>query len=187
MPKVVEFRVPLPLRTEEFKTALPYVVTRCSEELSLKGTGDKVDVLTSEPFDDGKLKGQFTHKVFHVSRRLPEWIKTFVPALRGTTLEEKSWNAFPYCRTVYECKLLGDRFKMEVLSMHLDNDTGHLENALDLPEDLLKNRTVKRINIRDVESVKGVPLPREFVPKTEKAAERGPLPEDWLERKGDSR
>eukprot|EP00467_Chlorarachnion_reptans_P001871 CAMPEP_0114503098 /NCGR_PEP_ID=MMETSP0109-20121206/9463_1 /TAXON_ID=29199 /ORGANISM="Chlorarachnion reptans, Strain CCCM449" /LENGTH=532 /DNA_ID=CAMNT_0001681097 /DNA_START=27 /DNA_END=1622 /DNA_ORIENTATION=- len=181
MVKVIEFRIPLPLKTSEFKTALPYVVTRCSEELSLKGTGDKVEVLKNEPFDDGELKGNYTHKVFHVSQRIPDWIKSVVPMLRGATLEEESWNAFPFCRTAYSCKLLGEIFKMEVLSMHIDDDTGDVENALNLPEDLLAIRQVRRINIREVDDVEGVPHPAEYVPK--KVSGRGPIPEGWLEGK----
>uniref|UniRef100_A0A7S0GUR4 FYVE-type domain-containing protein n=1 Tax=Amorphochlora amoebiformis TaxID=1561963 RepID=A0A7S0GUR4_9EUKA len=176
MVKIVEFRIPLPLNTKEFKIALPYVVSRCSVQLSSRGTGDKVEVLVNEPFDDGKLKGQYTHKIFHVSRRLPEWIKTLIPALRGATLEEKSWNAFPYLKTLYSCSLLGERFRMQVESMHLDNDNGGTTNALNLPPDLLARRQIKRINIREVDSVSGVPNPKEHIPKE---VDRGPLPPNW--------
>mmetsp|Transcript_25006 Transcript_25006/g.34812 ORF Transcript_25006/g.34812 Transcript_25006/m.34812 type:complete len:625 (-) Transcript_25006:99-1973(-) len=182
MGKIVEFRIPLPLTTTEFKKALPYVVTRCSEELSLRGTGDKVEVLTNnQAFEDGERKGTYTHKVFHVSHRLPEWVKTIMPKLRGVVMEEKSWNAFPYVRSVYECNLMGDMFKMEVISMHIDNDTGETENALNLPPEMLKKREVRRINIRNVDTVKGVPHPAEYTPRNVKANCRGPLPNDWIE------
>jgi len=181
MVKVVEFRIPLPLKTSEFKTALPYVVTRCSEELTLAGTGDRVKVLVNEPFNDGKIKGQYTHKVFLVSERLPSWVKSLIPVLKDCTIEEKSWNAFPYCKSVYECKLLGERFKMEVLSMHFDDDKGDRENALDISSDKLALRQVRKIDIRDVDHLQGIPLPSEFVPT--KASERGPLDADWMEGK----
>eukprot|EP00472_Partenskyella_glossopodia_P014082 CAMPEP_0197530812 /NCGR_PEP_ID=MMETSP1318-20131121/33006_1 /TAXON_ID=552666 /ORGANISM="Partenskyella glossopodia, Strain RCC365" /LENGTH=540 /DNA_ID=CAMNT_0043086791 /DNA_START=353 /DNA_END=1975 /DNA_ORIENTATION=- len=148
----------------------------------MSGNGDKVEVLVNEPFDDGKLKGNYTYKVFHVSERVPEWIKTIIPSLRTATLEEKSWNAYPFCKSVYECKLLGDRFRMEVISMHLDNDRGQTENALNLDDEELLKRQVKLIDISQIDSVLGVPHPAKFTPA--KRPERQPLEgKHWLEQK----
>lgn len=64
--------------------------------------GDGVEVLKNEPYDDPELpgkKGQYTHKIYHLERKVPRFIRMIAP--KGSLdLHEKAWNAYPFCRTV---------------------------------------------------------------------------------------
>jgi len=90
-------------------------------------------------------KGQFTHKIIHVGSHLPTWVKAIVP---GTMLqvEEKSWNAYPYVKTVYTSPFLGERFSISAETRYFDDD-GTQENVHKLSEAEMKERQVDFIDI----------------------------------------
>lgn len=179
MVKLVEFRIVMPLSVAEYGTGIAYSTARVAEELIRKNPGDRMEVLANEPFEDGKRSGVFAHKVFHVSARIPEWVKAMIPSLRAATLEEKSWNTYPVCESKYRCGLLGDRFSMSVHSVHLDGDRGETDNAFKLSAQDLKLREIVYIDLGKVSASDGVPAPASHAPK---ASKRGPLSEDWQSR-----
>lgn len=61
---------------------------------------------------------------------------------------EESWNAFPYIKTVIKNPgFMKENFFVEIESVHLDNDIGTTDNALNLDEEELKIRNVVHIDI----------------------------------------
>ena len=71
------------------------------------GGGEGVEVVKNEPYQAGPeadkhslgRPGQYTHKLFHLESRVPSFIKIIAP--KGSlTIDEKAWNAYPYCKTV---------------------------------------------------------------------------------------
>eukprot|EP00741_Cyanophora_paradoxa_P018692 tig00021073_g18041.t1 len=141
---ITEYRVPLPLEVPEYHVAQLYMVAKSSREESMAGKGDGIQVVKNEPYQRGEEQGQYTLKIFHIASKLPSWIRGILP--KSVRVEEEAWNAYPYCKTVYKCPFLGNRFNMVVESMYLP-DHGQTENALNLDKDTLKERTVEFVDI----------------------------------------
>jgi len=179
---VKEFRIQLPMAVEEYQIGQLYSVAKSSSQETSNGEG--VEVVKNEPFkneDDG-LEGQYTEKIYHVGSRLPGWIKAFIPG-SALKLEEKAWNAYPYCKTVLKNGWMGDSFTFTIESRHF-NDDGKQENVHNLPPDQLKKREVDFIDIAADQVDKKVYKKEEdpALVKSEKA-ERGPLTEGWKDKK----
>jgi hypothetical protein len=179
---VKEFRIQLPMPVEEYQIGQLYSVAKSSSQETSNGEG--VEVLKNEPFkneQDG-LEGQYTEKIYHVGSRLPGWIKAFIPG-SALKLEEKAWNAYPYCKTVLKNGWMGDSFTFIIESRHY-NDDGKQENVHNLPPDQLRKREVDFIDIA-ADKVDKKDYKKEEDPtlvKSEKA-ERGPLTEGWKDKK----
>jgi len=179
---VKEFRIQLPMAVEEYQIGQLYSVAKSSSQETSNGEG--VEVIKNEPFkneQDG-LEGQYTEKIYHVGSRLPGWIKAFIPG-SALKLEEKAWNAYPYCKTVLKNGWMGDSFTFTIESRHY-NDDGKQENVHNLPPDQLKKREVDFIDIA-ADKVENKNYKKEEDPalvKSEKA-ERGPLIDGWKEKK----
>jgi len=177
---IKEYRINLPLAVEEYQVGQLYSVAKTSSQETSNGEG--VEVLKNEPFknDDG-LEGQFTEKIYHLGSRLPGWVKAFIPG-NALKLEEKAWNAYPYCKTVLKNLWMGDNFTFTIESRHF-NDNGQQENVHNLPPDVLKKREVDFIDIA-AEKVEKKDYKKEDDPtivKSEKA-NRGPLTEGWKDK-----
>ena len=100
---IKEFRVSLPISVEEYQIGQLYSCAEASKNET--GGGEGVEVLRNEPFTDypllsGKFdSGQYTHKIYHLSSKVPSWIRSIAP--KGSLeIHEEAWNAYPYCRTV---------------------------------------------------------------------------------------
>lgn len=50
-------------------------------------------------------------------------------------------NAYPYCKTVYSCPFLGDRFSITITTKYIQ-DSGATPNAFNRTEAELKDRTI---------------------------------------------
>jgi len=157
-----EYRIPLPISVDEYKIAQVYMVAKMSKEQT--GHGEGVEIVENRPYGDGdnaefkdeaefgagspdpaKEKGQYTHKIYHIGSRLPGWIKAIAPTT-ALQVVEKAWNAYPYCKTVYSCPFLGDRFKISVTTRYLA-DCGDSDNALDLTPEQRKDLAVDTVDI----------------------------------------
>jgi len=176
-----EFRILLPMAVEEYQIGQLYSVAKSSSQETSNGEG--VEVIKNEPFknEDG-LEGQYTEKIYHVGSRLPGWVKAFIPG-SALKLEEKAWNAYPYCKTVLKNGWMGESFTFTIESRHF-NDDGKQENVHNLTPDQLKKREVDFIDIA-ADKVDKKDYKKEEDPslvKSEKA-ERGPLVEGWKEKK----
>jgi len=175
-----EFRILLPFSVDEYQIGQLYSVAKSSSQETSNGEG--VDVIKNEPFknEDG-LEGQYTEKIYHVGSRLPGWVKAFIPG-NALKLEEKAWNAYPYCKTVLKSPWMGESFTFTIESRHY-NDNGQQENVHNLPADILKKREVDYIDIA-AEEVDKKDYKKEEDPvlvRSEKA-NRGPLTEGWKEK-----
>lgn len=140
---IKEFRVLLPLSTEEYQVGQLYGVAKKSTQETSNGEG--VEVVKNEPYEDANSKGQYTEKIYHLGSRLPGWVKAFIPA-NALKLEEKAWNAYPYCKTVLKNLWMGDSFTFIIETRHCDDD-GTQENVHKLEGDQLKKREVDTIDI----------------------------------------
>ncbi|RDD46497.1 Phosphatidylinositol transfer protein alpha isoform [Trichoplax sp. H2] len=92
-----EFRIILPVSVEEYQVGQLYAVAMMSKNET--GGGEGVEILVNEPFENDELgKGQYTHKIYHLAKKVPRFIQMLAP--RGSMeMHEKAWNAYPYCRT----------------------------------------------------------------------------------------
>jgi len=179
---VKEFRIQLPMAVEEYQIGQLYSVAKSSSQETSNGEG--VEVVKNEPFknEENGLEGQYTEKIYHVGSRLPGWVKAFIPG-SALKLEEKAWNAYPYCKTVLKNGWMGDSFTFTIESRHY-NDDGKQENVHNLPPDQLKKREVDFIDIA-ADKVDKKDYKKEEDPslvRSEKA-ERGPLTEGWKDKK----
>uniref|UniRef100_A0AAZ3SMN7 Phosphatidylinositol transfer protein alpha isoform n=1 Tax=Oncorhynchus tshawytscha TaxID=74940 RepID=A0AAZ3SMN7_ONCTS len=62
------------------------------------GGGEGVEVLKNEPYEKDGEKGQYTHKIYHLHSKVPNYVRILAPST-ALNIHEKAWNAYPYCRT----------------------------------------------------------------------------------------
>mmetsp|Transcript_127361 Transcript_127361/g.179757 ORF Transcript_127361/g.179757 Transcript_127361/m.179757 type:complete len:255 (+) Transcript_127361:73-837(+) len=172
--KIIEYRIAMPMKCADFRVGQLYSVAKMSNQETSGDAG--IEVITNEPFEKDGLSGQYTFKIFHLGSRLPGWLSAIAPA-NALKVEEKAWNAFPYCKTEYTNPMLGERFTYTVESRHFDNDKGEQDNVHNLDAKLLKQRVVEHIDI--VDPVDESPNPTEF--HSEKG-DVGPLEKGWQDK-----
>jgi len=172
-----EYRIPMPVSVEEYQIAQLYMISKISRQQT--GQGEGIEVLVNEPFDDENGKGQYTHKVIHLGSRLPGWARPFLPA-SALQVDEKAWNAYPYCKTIYSVPFLGERFGLTVTTKYLP-DPGTSENVFGKTGAELKERVVDVVDIAydpiDPAKYKLEEDPTKFM--SEKTG-RGKLQKDWM-------
>ncbi|CDW56229.1 phosphatidylinositol transfer protein alpha [Trichuris trichiura] len=182
---IIEYRIVLPLTVEEYQVAQLWSVAELSKRET--GGGEGIEVLKNEPYEDDPLfnddfsSGQYTHKIYHISSKVPWWVRKLAPA-GSLELHEKAWNAYPYCRTILtNPNYMKDDFYLKTETMHVA-DRGDSDNVHQLSPTLLKLREVVYLNIaEDLSS--SASEPRNVDPKfyrSEKTG-RGPLRDNWME------
>jgi hypothetical protein len=177
---IKEFRVLLPLTTEEYQVGQLYSVAKKSTMETSNGEG--VEVIKNEPYEDANSKGQYTEKIYHLGSRLPGWVKAFIPA-DALKLEEKAWNAYPYCKTVLRNLWMGDSFTFIIESRHYDDD-GTQENVHKLEGEQLKKREVDFIDIAaEPEDKKNYKKEEDPTLVHSEKGNRGPLNKGWQKNK----
>jgi len=186
-----EYRIPLPVSVDEYQIAQVYMVAKMSKEQT--GHGEGVEIVENRPYYDNetsspdgaggeerKPTGQYTHKIYHIGSRLPSWIKAITPT-SALQVVEKAWNAYPYCKTVYNCPFLGDRFNITIITRYLP-DAGKTENAFGLDDQQLSERVVDTVDIAfdqiDPTKYKKEEDPTIFI--SDKTG-RGKLQKDWMD------
>jgi len=172
-----EYRIPLPVSVEEYQIAQLYMVSKISKQQT--GHGEGIEILENRPFDDENGKWQYTHKILHIGSKIPGWLKAFIP-VSALQVDEKAWNAYPYCKTVYSVPFLGDRFNISITTKYLP-DCGTTENALGKPEAELKDRSVDMIDIAfdPIDPTRYKPEEDPTLYVSEKTG-RGKLEKDWM-------
>jgi len=172
-----EYRIPLPITVEEYQIAQRYMVSRMSKEHT--GNGEGIEILKNEPFSDENGQGQYTHKILHIGSKIPGWLKSFIPTT-ALQVDEKAWNAYPYCKTSYSVPFLGDRFSITVTTKYIQ-DAGTSNNVFNHTEAELKDRTIDVVDIAndpiDPTKYKVEDDPAVYV--SEKTG-RGKLGKDWI-------
>jgi len=142
---IKEFRIVLPMKSDEFQIGQLYAIAKESNKQTHDDAG--VEILKNEPFEDAAMgKGQYTYKIYHLGSRLPGWVRTLAPA-NALILHEESWNAFPYCKTVITSPFMPDKFKYIIETRYFEDDNGERENALNLDEQTLKKRKIEYVDI----------------------------------------
>ncbi|KAL7635918.1 UNVERIFIED_CONTAM: hypothetical protein RMT77_013735 [Armadillidium vulgare] len=177
---IKEYRIPLPLTSEEYKIAQLYMIAKKSRQES-HGTGSGIEILVNDPYENGpgpNGMGQYTRKVYHVGSHLPAWVKSLIPK-SALSVEEEAWNAYPYTKTRFTCPFV-EKFNIEVETYYFD-DGGHQENVFHLNSSELKQREVDLIDIvKDqlygADYIEDEDPTRYMSQKTG----RGPLGEEWI-------
>eukprot|EP00898_Chlorokybus_atmophyticus_P004806 jgi/Chlat1/5326/Chrsp35S08984 len=172
-----EFRIVLPFEPLEYQVGQLYMVAKYSKAESSSGD-DGVEIVVNEPFSNEQGTGQYTHKRYYLAKKLPAWLVKLLPAA-ALVVDEKAWNSFPDCLTVYTSPYLTN-FKLELRSKHF-SDAGQQENVFGVPPELLSKRAVDYLDI--------AADPWEKYEESEDPAKfhstktgRGPLTKGWQKR-----
>jgi len=173
---IKEYRITMPLTVEEYQIGQLYSVAEASKENT--GGGDGIEVLKNEPIDDGKC--QYTLKHYHLTNKVPAFIKMVAP--KGSLiLREEAWNAFPYCRTILTNPLyMKENFYLEIVSWHKPGKAD-IDNVHELEKAELKMREIVNIDIANDKIPSGdykeTEDPTKFISTK---TGRGQLGPDWI-------
>ncbi|CAI5468949.1 unnamed protein product [Closterium sp. Yama58-4] len=98
MVHLTELRIVLPFTLDEFKRGQRYANWRTNEDATEPGQGGTL--LSSTPYyHEQHGEGLFTHSLFRLGNRLPDWVNRLVPP-SALVVDEKSWINYPYFRTI---------------------------------------------------------------------------------------
>jgi len=181
---VKEYRFAMPLSLDEYERGQRYSVAKAS--LNETGGGQGVEIVKCEPFESdtvcpGKsLKGTYTKKIYHLKEKSPWFLRMLLPAA-ALHLQEESWNAFPYTKTlITNPGYMKDDFLITIESLHSE-DSSTRKNALDLSQKTLKSVEVVNLDIASEYYLK----PEDITPSTNpcifhsNVTGRGPLQDGW--------
>jgi len=170
----------LPLSVEEYRIAQLYMVSKVSKEHS--GHGEGIQVLENRPYHDEGLgnDGQYTHKLIRIGSKLPGWLLSIAPT-SALTIDEKAWNAYPYCKTIYSCPFLGDRFSITIETRY-EPDAGTQSNVFKQSEGDSSTVEVDIVDIAldPIDPAKYKPEEDPTIYESQKNG-RGKLKQDWRE------
>jgi len=180
MVRVVEYRICMPMSMEEFQRGMTYTTAKTSDLTS--GDGQGVETLERKVFEDANAEdprmecGVYTHKILHMGPRVPKLVRMLTPK-DALMLDEKSWDCYPYIKTVYASEYFGKRFELTVETMVVEDDRGEHPNALNLSEEVLKLREVDYVDIVQDEVPAGSIMGNDEDPSKFRSATtgRGPL------------
>ncbi|BFZ18464.1 hypothetical protein BsWGS_21503 [Bradybaena similaris] len=195
---IKEFRIVLPMSVDEYHIGQLYSVAQASKNET--GGGEGVEVKVNEAFDERthvpspKLcangrdftQGQYTHKIYHLSSKVPSFVRMLAP--KGSLeIHEKAWNAYPYCRTIVtNPDFMKLDFYIMIESFHAP-DSGNTYNIHGLTGRDLSVREVVKIDIANDKVA-----PKDYKPEWDPClvgspkAGRPPLPRDktgeWMNK-----
>ncbi|KAL2713899.1 cytoplasmic phosphatidylinositol transfer protein 1 [Vespula squamosa] len=170
-----EYRICMPLTTEEYRIGQLYMIARHSHEQS--DSDDGVEVVENVECEDPEHgKGQYTEKRIHLSSKLPYWIQSVIPKIFYVT--EKAWNYYPFTMTGKYCSFI-PKFNISIKTRYEDNN-GSTENCLGLSPIEVIHREVDYIDIA-YDEISAKNYKEEEDPKffQSKRTGRGPLVEGW--------
>ncbi|RHZ87793.1 hypothetical protein Glove_30g23 [Diversispora epigaea] len=176
---IKEYRVVNNCTSDEYQVAQLYAVAEASKAET--GGGEGVEVIKNEQYEDEKGKGQYTYKIYHLSSKVPSVIRVLAPS-GALELYEEAWNAYPHCKTVLTNGYMKENFKLITESMHVDNSRGEIENALNIPPDLLEKRQTILVDVAN-DPIESKYYNEKEDPKlvhSEKTG-RGPLEKNWIQ------
>ncbi|GJP43457.1 hypothetical protein CLOM_g2916 [Closterium sp. NIES-68] len=179
MVHLTELRIVLPFTLEEFKRGQRYANWKTNEDATEPGQGGTL--LSSAPYyHEQHGEGLFTHSLFRLGNRLPDWVNRLVPP-SALVVDEKSWINYPYFRTIITIPFFS-KLRMEIETIHLPDDGSH-PNALGLSAAELAMRRVDWMDIGS-EPVARRDYKAELDPQLVKSklTGRGPLTPGWQQR-----
>ena len=174
-----EYRVVLPISVEEYQVGQLYSTAEASKKET--GGGEGVEVLVNEPYEENGVKGQYTHKVFHMKRNMPRIISGIINMLApegSLDLHERAWNAYPYCRTITTHQYMKDNFFCKVDTWHKP-DMGEEDNVHELDAKEWENVEVVRVDIASPVSKADYKPDEDPATFRSEVSGRGPLGPDW--------
>ncbi|CAG06373.1 unnamed protein product, partial [Tetraodon nigroviridis] len=160
----------------QYQVGQLYAVAEASKNET--GGGEGVEVIVNEPYEKDGEKGQYTHKIYHLQKKVPSIIRLLAP--KGALMvHEKAWNAYPYCRTGKSKKETNDYktdFELTIETWH-KNDMGEADNVHS--ESARAERV--DIDIADNKVISPKDYKEEYDPSKFKSVKtgRGPLGPDW--------
>ena len=182
---IQEYRITLPMSVEDYRIGQLYSVAEASKKET--GGGEGVEIIVNEPFEGAipgertgaVFKGQFTHKVIYLAGKVPAFVRMLSPQ-GSLEIHEKSWNAYPYCRTVYSSLYMKEMFYVIIETKH-ESGSGDIENIHSLSTDELQKRVVDVVDIVNDRCIQDDYSEDEDPTKFKsKKTEQGPLQEgDW--------
>ncbi|BFI39688.1 hypothetical protein MPTK2_7g02200 [Marchantia polymorpha subsp. ruderalis] len=143
MVHITEMRIPLPITVEEFKRGQRYGNWKTNEANTTEGQGGQL-VSTSPYVSEVYGEGIFTHSLYRLGDRLPDWVTKLVPS-SALVIDEKTWMAYPHIRSVLTVPFF-HKLKIEMITLH-ENDDGSTENIHGLSEAELAIRKVDMVDI----------------------------------------
>jgi hypothetical protein len=177
-----EYRVVMPLTLDEYARGQLYTTAAFSKAETSGGEG--IEVVKNEPYHDHPTmgSGQYTYKIYHLSSKVPAWVRVVAPS-GSLELHEEAWNGFPKIKTVLVNKYMGDKFRITIESFHAPGKAT-LDNALNLAPDVLKRREVVNLDIaKDKIEAKDYHAEQDPSKVRSEKANRGPLsPADWASK-----
>uniref|UniRef100_UPI00398E7676 phosphatidylinositol transfer protein, alpha a isoform X2 n=1 Tax=Pristiophorus japonicus TaxID=55135 RepID=UPI00398E7676 len=170
-------RVILPISVDEYQVGQLYSVAEASKNET--GGGEGVEVLKNEPYEKDGEKGQYTHKIYHLQRKVPKFVQMLAPE-GALNVHEKAWNAYPYCRTVITNEYMKDDFLIKIETWHKP-DMGTVENVHNLDPNTWKNVEIVHIDIADRSQIHSRDYKAEEDPAIFKSTKtgRGQLGPNW--------
>ncbi|PRP88029.1 hypothetical protein PROFUN_04457 [Planoprotostelium fungivorum] len=191
-----EVRVVMPFSMDEFHKGQRYSVPRGCREATTSSDGIKL-IKEEKYFDEAMgREGVYTEKIYYLHSYVPGYLKAVLPS-SALRLEEKvdAWDCYPYCKTVITNPFMGEKFTFIIETIHKEmkpedkkeetpaiHQTMQFEdNALNLPEDILKKRSVHYMDLAvdqlaDKKHQKPSEDPQTFQGKVSKL---GPLQPQW--------
>jgi len=147
MAEIKEYRISLPISVDEYKIAQLYAVAEASKNET--GGGEGIEVIVNEPYENHEKygSGQYTHKVFHLAKKVPAFVRLLAPS-GSLEVHEKAWNAYPFCRTEYSNPYMSDNFFILIDTWHKEG-VGDIYNVHELKGEELNKREIVNIDITD--------------------------------------
>lgn len=179
---IKEYRIVLPMTVDEYHIGQLYGVAEASKKET--GGGDGIEIIENRPIHENEAyfnkekPGQYTHKRFHLSSKVPAFIRVLAPS-NSLEVDEKAWNCFPYCRTEYSNRYMKDYFHIIIETRH-EPGKGDIENVHNLDPKELGKRSVDRIDIaNDKVDTRDYKLEEDPTKYRSEKTERGPLGGNW--------
>eukprot|EP00286_Rhodomonas_abbreviata_P008338 CAMPEP_0181319650 /NCGR_PEP_ID=MMETSP1101-20121128/17691_1 /TAXON_ID=46948 /ORGANISM="Rhodomonas abbreviata, Strain Caron Lab Isolate" /LENGTH=282 /DNA_ID=CAMNT_0023427277 /DNA_START=71 /DNA_END=919 /DNA_ORIENTATION=- len=178
---VKEFRICCPTSVEEYRRGQRYTTAKISKMEVQEGNGAGVEILENRPVEHPEWgAGQYTRKYFHIQKRVPGWLRPFLPK-SSNAIHEESWNCYPYTHTVVTFPMF-TKFKITIRTWHCD-DKGEQENVHKLDQKTLKQRQVEVVDIAAARKDQALYSNESDINTfVSQKTGRGPLKEGWLER-----
>ncbi|XP_071477493.1 phosphatidylinositol transfer protein alpha isoform-like [Diadema antillarum] len=143
---ITEYRIVLPLTLDELNIASLYTVCAVSKAETGGGEGIEWVVRRETETDDGE-PCLYTHKIIHMEKKVPGFIRMLLPS-GAFTIHEKTTNCFPRCRTEYSNPgYMKDNYSTVVETISIADDRGEIDNVFDLGPEELSRREVVNIDI----------------------------------------
>uniref|UniRef100_A0AC34GY30 Phosphatidylinositol transfer protein n=1 Tax=Panagrolaimus sp. ES5 TaxID=591445 RepID=A0AC34GY30_9BILA len=174
---VKEYRILLPLEVEKYQYGQLFSTAEASKQET--GGGEGVQILQQDTFSSSEIRpghnlsGIYAHKWYYLKSKMPWIVRKLLPD-SAMILDEESWNAYPYCKTILTNPgYMKKDFYIIVETIHVQDD-GSSVNVCTL--NIIVFHIYEDAYLNKKTDIKPDTDPRTF--KSIKTG-RGPLTADW--------